>query len=120
VSFYRSLGRIPHQEIFLRMPNRGPCEVTHSEAKALVAVLPEPRNVREAEDDDDRMRIQLVEKLRARLEEQAAALESADESLRGVLTLSVDEVDELLDCMPPPPTLDDVRQRLKQAKLSMS
>ena len=76
--------------------------------------------MREAEDDDDRMRIQLVEKLRARLEEQAAALESADESLRGVLTLSVDEVDELLDCMPPPPTLDDVRQRLKQAKLSMS
>ena len=101
------------------MPNRGPCEVTHSEAKALIAVLPD-RNVREAEDDDDRMRIQLVEKLRARLEEQAAALESVDESLRGVLTLSVDEVDELLDCMPPPPTLDDVRQRLKQAKLSMS
>lgn len=101
------------------MPNRGPCEVTHSEAKALIAVLPD-RNVREAEDDDERLRIQLVGKLRVRLEEQAAALESADESLRGVLTLSVDEVDELLDCLPPPPTLDDFRQRLKQAKLSMS
>ena len=95
--------------------------MTYSEAKALLAELPPPRDLCEAEDDEDRMRIQLLEKLRPRLQELATAMDSANELQRGLLSLSIDEVDELLDCMPPPPTtLDDVRQRLKEAKVGMS
>jgi len=102
-----------------RMPNRGPVEVTLAEAQALLAELPPPRDVKEAEDDDDRLRIQLLAKLRPRLEEQIAALTAGSEGQLGVLTLSVDEVDEIQDSLPPPPTLDDVRKKLEVAKLAM-
>ena len=103
------------------MPNRGPISVTAADCASLLAELPPPRDLKEAEDDEDRKRIKLHATIRGRVEEQHAALTAASATEEtGALILSVDEVDEILDVLPPPPTLGDVRQRLGELKLSLA
>jgi hypothetical protein len=92
------------------MPNRGPLEFTRAELVALLAELPPSRPLSEAEDDEDRQLIRLHDKLRERMAEQRNALASDD--ARGTVVFSIDEADGLLDCLPPPPALAEVRARL--------
>ena len=99
------------------MPNRGPLEVTVADCATLLDELPPPRDLKEAEDDEDRKRIKLHVTIRGRVEEQHAASTASDE--KGALILSIDEVEEILDVLPPPPTLADVRKRLANLKLEL-
>ena len=104
------------------MPNRGPMSISLAEATKLLDELPPHMDPKDAEDDDERRRFALQDKIRTHLDEPRKALEEAggESTATGTVILTIDEVDELLDCMPPPPALDDVRGRLKEAKLSMS
>ena len=97
------------------MPNRGPVELNLSEATTLLDELPATRELSEAEDEDDRTRIKLVAKLRPRLEEHRSTLASATDGERFVITMSVDEVDELVDCLAP----GELRRRIEAARLAM-
>ena len=101
------------------MPNRGPIDVSLADVRSLLAELPSPRDNKEAEDDEDRQRIKLHVSLRSRVEEQVAALSVEGAAGTGVLIFSIDEVDEILDVLPPPPLLTDVRERLQKLKLSL-
>jgi hypothetical protein len=102
------------------MPNRGPLEVTVADCATLLDELPPPRDLKEAEDDEDRKRIKLHVTIRGRVEEQHAALSASTASdEKGALILSIDEVEEILDVLPPPPTLADVRKRLANLKLEL-
>ena len=75
---------------------------------------------KEAEDDEDRKRIKLHVTIRGRVEEQHAALSASTASdEKGALILSIDEVEEILDVLPPPRTLAYVRQRLGDLKLEL-
>ena len=97
------------------MPNRGPCEATLGEFNALSTELPPPRDLKEAEDDEDRSRIKLMAAIRGRIDETTATLKSEEEL--GTVIFSVDEIDEILDCLPPPPALAEVRDKLISARL---
>ena len=100
------------------MPNRGPVELSCAEFRALLSELPPSRPLSEAEDQEDRMKIQMHAKIRGVIEEQLKAL-GDDADGRGTMTVSTDEVDEILDCLPPPPSLAAVRTRLSDARVAM-
>ena len=95
------------------MPNRGPAEFSREELESLLLELPN-KSQSDAEDSEERQRIKVHIALRSRIEEQQTALIAADSSARGAVIFSIDEVDELLDCMPPPPALSEVRSRLAE------
>ena len=101
------------------MPNRGPVDLSLAEAQALLHELPPDRDVREAEDDEDRQRIQLLAKMRKHMTEFCTERAAAGDDGPAPLVFSVDEVDEILDSLPPPPALDDVRVRLSKARVTM-
>ena len=92
------------------MPNRGPLKATCGDLKKLMAELPPPRDLKEAEDDEDRLRIKMMATIHGRIGETVAALQAEDEE--GTVVFSIEEMDEILDCMPPPPTLAAVREKL--------
>ena len=94
--------------------------VSLAEVESLLAELPPPMDPREAEDDEDRQRIALHAKIRTHLDEPRKALEaSADATATGTVILSTDEVDEILDCLPPPPAMASVRDRLGELRRSL-
>ena len=99
------------------MPNRGPIAVTLQDCATLLGELPPERDLKEAEDDEGRQRIKLHMAIRRRVEEQNTALEQAGGS--GNLILSVDEVEEIIDVLPPPPMLADVRKRLSELLIQL-
>ena len=104
------------------MPNRGPVQLSLSECTALLGELPPPMDPKEAEDDEDRQRIALQAKIRTHIEEPKKALEEAggDGEATCTVILTIDEVDEILDCLPPPPALDAVRTKLGELKRSLA
>ena len=95
--------------------------VSLAEVTELLAEMPPPMDPREAEDDEERQRFALQAKIRSHLEEPRKALEAAGAASteNGTVVLSVDEVDELLDSLPPPPALAAVRERLAGLRLQL-
>ena len=94
------------------MPNRGPLDLSAAEASALLDELPPPGDTVDAEaDQDDRRRIALLASARKRIAEVSEDL-SKRGAPSGVVILSIDEAEEVLDCLPPPPALASVRERL--------
>jgi len=82
------------------MPNRGPIELSDAEAAALLAELPPPVDPRDM-DADDRRRAGLLAALRSRLAEVRESMSESGRSSASAV-LSIDEAEELLDCLPPP------------------
>ena len=103
------------------MPNRGPMSISLAEATKLLDELPPHMDPKDAEDDDERRRFALHDKIRTHLDEPRKALEEAggESTATGTVILTIDEVDELLDCMPPPPALSSVRERLAELRRSL-
>ena len=94
--------------------------MTLAEMTTLLSELPLPMDPRDAEDDEDRQRIALQTKIRSHLDEPRKALEAAgDDTATGPVMLTIDEVDEILDSLPPPPALASLRERLAAHKLSL-
>ena len=91
------------------MPNRGPITLTPDDLSTLLDCLPPPRDLKEAEDDEDRMQIKHQSSARQRLEETQAA-----GGTEAVVILSIDEVDTLIDCLPPPSSGDCLRPKLTE------
>ena len=89
------------------MPNRGPLVLTADEGHALLAELPE-RDVGDAEDADEERRYKLLAASRQRVQ---LAVDAPDGSAI-VITVSIDEVDEILDVLPPVPELASLRDKL--------
>ena len=112
---------LPDRHELCTMPNRGPMPVSLAEVTELLAEMPPPMDPREAEDDEERQRFALQAKIRSHLEEPRKALEAAGAASteNGTVVLSVDEVDELLDSLPPPPALAAVRERLAGLRLQL-
>ena len=102
-----------------RMPNRGKIDVSLAEADSLLAELPSPRDPKEAEDAEDRQRIKLHISIRQRIEEQRSALAAEGAPEQGSLIFSTDDIDEILDVLPPPPRLGEVRQRLQALRVEV-
>ena len=95
------------------MPNRGPLELSLDECTALLSELPEP-DLADAEDAEDKKRMNLQIKIRQHIDEPRKALAAAgsDGTTMGTVVLSIDEVDEIIDSLPPPPALGSVREKL--------
>ena len=95
------------------MPNRGPLELSLDECTALLSELPEP-DLADAEDAEDKKRMTLQIKIRQHIDEPRKALAAAgsDGAAMGTVVLSIDEVDEIIDSLPPPPALGSVREKL--------
>ena len=98
------------REIERDMPNRGPVELSLGDVDALTAELPPPRDLSEAEDSEDRQRIKLMTTIHGRLAETRATLQNPEDL--GTVIFSIDEIDEILDNLPPPPALAAVRAKL--------
>ncbi|KAL1526433.1 hypothetical protein AB1Y20_015145 [Prymnesium parvum] len=99
------------------MPNRGPVDFSSDELAALLDSLPPARDPKEAQDDDERQQLKYLASARGRLEETQAADESA-----GVVIVSIDEVDALIDCLPPPTAgapIAAVRMKLGELQRSL-
>ena len=82
------------------MPNRGPLELSLEEVSALLGELPSSSDLAEmkadAEDNEERLRVKHLGSAKERLEERQQSASG------GAVVFSVDEVDELLDRLPPP------------------
>ena len=88
-----------------KLCERGPLTVTPDDLKALLVELPLPRGLEEAEHEEERQRIELMADVHSKV---SAATVTGQDSI----IFSVDEIDEMLDCLPPPPTLATMRDRL--------
>ena len=98
---------------FRAMPNRGPLELSLDECTALLSELPEP-DLADAENAEEKKRMSLQIKIRQHIDEPRKALTAAgsDGGAMGTVVLSIDEVDEIIDSLPPPPALGSVREKL--------
>ena len=96
--------------------------ISLAEATKLLDELPPHMDPKDAEDDDERRRFALQDKIRTHLDEPRKALEEAggESTATGTVILTIDEVDEILDCLPPPPALDAVRTKLGELKRSLA
>ena len=83
------------------MPNRGPVALQLDHAKTLLKELPSPRDEAEADDNEDRLRIRLQAKMRTQIEQYCATLEAQGSTAQATLVMSIDEVEECLDSIPP-------------------
>ena len=102
------------------MPNRGPVELSLAELTALLPELPPPMDPKEAEDAEERQRFALQAKIRTHLEEPKIAKEAEGGAADAMCTvvLAVDEVEELIDCLPPS-GLGAVRDKLVALQRSL-
>ena len=89
------------------MPNRGPVALSAAEVAVLLGNLPSPRDPKTAEDDEERLQIKYQTAARQRLEEANIAPEA-----EGNVVLSIEEVDALIDCLPPP-SVDPAAAKLR-------
>ena len=80
------------------MPNRGPVDLSAAELKVLQENLPSPRDPKTAEDEEERVQIKNQAAARKRLEEAGDLGSNTETSV----IFSIDEVDALIDCLPPP------------------
>ena len=96
------------------MPNRGPITVSSDDLATLLRELPPHMDPKDAEDNEERQRFAKQDKIRSALE---AATAEGGES--GKVVLAIDEIDELLDCLPPPPSLAAVREKLAELRRSL-
>ena len=91
-----------------RMPNRGPLELSAAEAAALLAEL-RHIDMADAEDADERERYKLICGARERVQLAASHHDGVGTV---IAVLSSDELDTVLDVLPPPPALGTVREKL--------
>ena len=99
------------------MPNRGPVELSLQDIDGLLAEVPE-RDLKEAEDAEERQRFKNQNAVRTRLQAQHDTLKASGGAAdaTGTVVFSIDEVDLLLDCTPPQMA---VRARLSQLQVSL-
>ena len=96
------------------MPNRGPLSFSGEELKYLLGELPEHYDLADAEDAEDRKRMSCLNGVRDRV--SSATVDG--ESGVAVVTLSIDEIDSMLDCFGPPTAVSGgVRQKLSNGRL---
>ena len=91
-----------------------PLSVTLAELKSLKEELPPPGDPKEAEDEEDRRRMKMMTTIHSRIGESIAALQADEEE--GTVVFSVEEIDAVLDSLPPPPKLAIVRDKLGELR----
>lgn len=94
----------------------GPTQFTAEQLAALIECLPPPRDLKEAEDDEERQQIKTLGSAQGRLQEMR------DAGGDGTVVLSIDEVEALIDCLPPPSgagPVSEVRTKLSELQRSL-
>ena len=94
------------------MPNRGPVSFTEPERKVLVDEIGPTQDLQDAEDQEERKRMQTMNAVRSRLDEISFA-----DGEQGNVVLSTDEIEELLDALGPAAVaLQVVQKKLSDAR----